>query len=505
MSTNFIQPPPLTQNTEKTGKILFVTLMILSALFYGFTIFSHMRIMSWDADMYRELGVNLRVHGVYGFGDRPTAYRPPLYPILLAAVSYGTGLLPDSVDVKNLSERLPNQAPAILHFLLAILTVALTYRIGRRIGFTPWFATVAGLLVLIDQSLLFVAYRSITELTATFLMVLVIERLLSLGQTGKCRLLKMFIIGLIFGMAALCRPTFLAFGLLCFPFIVLLEWLQNHSFRALLPGILLMIGVACFIVPWGIRNQRHFGRFIPTTTHGGVTLFMVNNDPYYDSKSGSFYIDKILNRLQIIPNNNDVRTHCNEIVRERENAISMRIFNRLQIPFDPVDPEQDPKGFMIWRKNYLSNCSPEQELMLDDAYYYEAKQTIAARKIDFIKVSFMRVVKLWYPPEVGLLSMSFYLYVMEFLLMFCGILSLARKGLLTLKGDLSRRATLAACIWFILAILSIQLPHLFYNVDSPRMRVPLLPVIVLLAVYGLCSLVRVYRKRRRLTEKKPEV
>ena len=500
--SSIVSLPPLTtsntisQNTKKIDKHLFALLIIASSLFYGYTIFSNLESFTLDIDLYRELGVNLRVHGVYGFGERPTAYRPPLYPILLAATSYVTGLLPDSAEVKNPSERLPNTAPAILNFLFAILTVALTYRIGRRIGFSPWIVAIVGLLVLTDQTLLFYVHLPMTETIATFLIVMVIDQFLVLEQSGhRYRPLKIFTLGLLFGISALCRPTFLVFGLLCFPFLILLEWLRNRSLRALLSGMLLLVGIACFIIPWGLRNQSHFGRFILTTTHGGVTLLMMNNDPYYNSKISTLYVDRILRRIHLSANDKEtVWPHPNDI-----NDMITRIFQRIQIPFNRIDPDQ--AGIWIWRKYFLFTTTPEQELILDDAYYFEAKKAITSRKIDFIKTSLERVIMFWYPQTIGRFSFNFYLYVTEFLLMLCGILFLVIKGLPALKGDLSKRTTFTAGIWLILSILSIQLPHLFYNVYCPRMRAPLQPIIVLLAVYGLCSLVRVYRERRSPTMK----
>ena len=170
------------------------------------------------------------------------------------------------------------------------------------------------------------------------------------------------------------------------------------------------------------------------------------------------------------------------------------IFDRLQIPFNPNNQKN-----LIWQSPYLIT-DPKQELMLDGAYYQEAKRTMVERKIDFIKVSLERVLKLWFPETIEFLSVNFYLYVMELLLMFCGILFLMSRCFPVFCGKITIAST--SGIWFVISIFSIQLPHLFYNVYS-RMRRPLQPVIILLAIYGLYSLLVVYSRKHRPTEENP--
>jgi hypothetical protein len=87
--------------------------------------------------------------------------------------------------------------------------------------------------------------------------------------------------GLWFGAATLCRPSLLA----CMMLTVFVRWIPidrtplkrrfTDSFRiAFFCGILLL--------PWGLRNLARFGEPVLTTTHGGYTLALANNEVYYE-------------------------------------------------------------------------------------------------------------------------------------------------------------------------------------------------------------------------------
>ena len=75
-----------------------------------------------DTDGYRRLAENLVAHGTFGVGDVPTAYRPPLYPLLLAGcVALG--------DAGRL-------AIGVLHVVLGVATVGLVWVLGATLGWS---------------------------------------------------------------------------------------------------------------------------------------------------------------------------------------------------------------------------------------------------------------------------------------------------------------------------------------------------------------------------------
>ena len=122
----------------------------------------------------------------------PTAYRPPLYPLLLSAVIRCGG---------------SDAAIGIVQAILGVATVWLTIFAGRRLGLGRG-SILAGALVAVDPILLFQTSQVMTETTATFLAALCLWLCLLPPSSFKGLL-----IGVVFGAACLCRPTFWAFGI----------------------------------------------------------------------------------------------------------------------------------------------------------------------------------------------------------------------------------------------------------------------------------------------------
>lgn len=201
-------------------------------------------------------------HGTFGAGDSPTAYRPPLYPCVLApCVALGSA---------------SRVAVALVHVALGLGTVWLTYRLGLvcGLGRAAWLAAV---LVACDPILLAQSTLVMTETLATLLAVASLVWLTRTVQSGKES--DAIIAGACVGLAILCRPTFLPWALvvaLAWPFIAV-----TAKSRVRL-GLALAAPTALVLMPWAVRNQVHFGRPIVTTTHGGYTLLLANNPDFYE-------------------------------------------------------------------------------------------------------------------------------------------------------------------------------------------------------------------------------
>ena len=215
-----------------------------------------------DPDGYRALAANLLDTGVYGHDQIPTAYRPPLYPLVLAAcLKCGTDA---------------NVAVAAVHFVLGVATAWLTVLLARQWGLTH-SASLAGLLVACDPILLNQSTLVMTETLAAFLAVAMLL-LATVAESRKSYRLAA-LAGMAVGLAALCRPTFL---LWLATLAVGVGWFANGwrlCFR--LTGAMLMVAMLTLLL-WAARNQARFDWPIVTTTHGGYTLLLGNNSEYYD-------------------------------------------------------------------------------------------------------------------------------------------------------------------------------------------------------------------------------
>jgi 4-amino-4-deoxy-L-arabinose transferase-like glycosyltransferase len=215
-----------------------------------------------DPDGYRALASNLLEYGVFGAGRRPSAYRPPLYPLLL-------------VPCETLDHEAQSRiALGLLHVSLGAATALVTLWLGRRWGLGRWSALAAALTacdpILLNQSTLVM-----TETLAAFLACAALAALTWTEARPGAK--RAALAGIALGLAALCRPTFLAWAALA-----ALAWvvLRQRRRRLVVPFALL-VSLVLTLAPWMLRNLLQFGRPIATTTHGGYTLLLGNNPEYY--------------------------------------------------------------------------------------------------------------------------------------------------------------------------------------------------------------------------------
>jgi hypothetical protein len=215
-----------------------------------------------DPDNYLPLARSLaRGQGFRLEDGRLTAYRPPVYPILLAPI------------VATLGDRLLPWGIAVLHIGLGLGTVALTYLTARRWGYSPTRATIAATIVALDPVAVVQARAVMTETLAAFLVALCLTATTLPGVIG------FGLGGLAFGISALCRPSLLPGAGLCA--VVILAVGPGGWRRRLVGFAIFSAGMIAPMIPWAIRNAREFGEPIFTTTHGGYTLALANNPAYY--------------------------------------------------------------------------------------------------------------------------------------------------------------------------------------------------------------------------------
>lgn len=294
-----------------------------------------------DPDAYDRIAQAMARTGTLGVAAEdgsvvPTAFRPPLYPALLAIIR-SLMITVDDEFLDPASDRgqiVLRQAVAVLHLLLGLLTVAATYFTARRWLTTPTARTpldadvsddstasdgpraqraavataaLAATFVAIDPILLQSSVRLMTETLATALAAVALSlwpRLTdSLAATAenpqRARRTQQFAfqalwLGVVLGLAYLCRPTFIVWSFLLIAYLI--GWALTTRWRSqeatLSParilaaaGVLALVG-GTFLGGWTWRNLRQFEHPIWATSHGGYTLLLGNNPPFFDYVRG---------------------------------------------------------------------------------------------------------------------------------------------------------------------------------------------------------------------------
>jgi 4-amino-4-deoxy-L-arabinose transferase-like glycosyltransferase len=396
-----------------------------------------------DTDGYRRLAENLVRHGTFGSDGVPTAYRPPLYPLMLA----GCVALGDY----------DRAALGLLHVVLGVAMVFLVWRLGANAGLSS-SAVLAALLVALDPILLMQSAQVMTETLATFLTTAGLAALLWTARRPTAP--RAALAGVMLGLGVLCRPTLLLWAILVavvFAFYFRgMPGSQENSRRLTAAGrtaetfrlpLAFVLGVLFVLSSWTIRNQLQFGRPIVTTTHGGYTMFLANNPEFYEwlgsGRWGSVWR------------------------AERFDA--------------------------AWNERRLHD-----ELESDRLAYREAWQTIRQAPGTFCYACLVRLGRFWSPlphqvvaDETAPHRLSRYLVALWYAAEF----SLAAIGIWSWRKRQERILSSSAVLFALLLLAALLAAHAVYWTDM-RMRGPIMPLVALAAAVGAMKCLAAASTRR---------
>ena len=380
-----------------------------------------------DRDNYRQLASGLAagdglVHPQHGGA---TAYRPPLYPLVLAGVERFGGA---------------DLGVALLHLFLGLGTVLLTWRLGLQLGLGhgAWWAA---LLVAVDPLLVGLATQPMTE---TLITTLVTALLLVACRPGFGR--RGLAVGLLFGLAVLCRPSLWLWGGLAGVIWVLRRRRSRHETVNRLDrvtAVTVVLGLVITVGPWLVRNLVIGGTPVLTTTHGGFTLLLGNNPVFY--------------RQVVRRSWGTIWTEESSDEGETPAQWRTNLEHRLPVPWDGIAAERQRDRWMFRRAWFHIRSDPE----------------------GFLQACLLRGVRFWSPlpleknrpPLLKWATAAW--YTLLTLAMLRGLLERPWRQVPAWQGAL-------------LLVISLTIVHLVFW-STLRMRAPVLPVIVLLAVSGLIN------------------
>jgi 4-amino-4-deoxy-L-arabinose transferase-like glycosyltransferase len=200
----------------------------------------------------------------------PTAWLPPLYPLLLAGIFRVFGVFtPASAWVLFAIQSVFSAATALAVWEIAIRCFS------RRVAL--WSAWIWALYpAAMQYAVRWPWEMTITTALFTFALALAI-RIRGIGPesagSARPRPTSWLLFGLLWGLIALSNATLLIFLPVCGIWILLGTYRRKYAVRdALLAGV---VFVAC-IVPWTVRNYTVFHHFIPLRGNFGAELYMGN-------------------------------------------------------------------------------------------------------------------------------------------------------------------------------------------------------------------------------------
>jgi len=255
-----MRAPRVASGSHRSGKILFCILATCLIVRLGAVALFHPPLFSDDID-YVALGTSLAHGGGYDLEGHPTAYRPPGYPLILAASfrAFGESLIPVGT----------------IQAIADLLSCFLVYLIGKRLFTERTGLIAAGIFALFPIQMLYVPIM-MTETVFTTLLLLYI--LICTGDAASWE--RSLAAGVVLGAATLVRPTVLLLPAVVFAVRWSSRWRMGENIKSLA----ITAAVVLFVIsPWIVRNFDRFGR-LSLTSNTGVNFWMGN----HHGASGSY-------------------------------------------------------------------------------------------------------------------------------------------------------------------------------------------------------------------------
>ncbi len=352
-------------------------------------------------------------------------FRAPLYPFVLAVLLKISG---GAVVIARLFQ-----------LLLGLITIFLTYNIGRRL-FNSAVGVISGLLLILypivtffEGELLLDSIFALLALTSLYFFLDDIERKSNLPLSG-----------LFFGLAAVARPTILIFA----PIVIFILWKRNRkaftaSVKEIVPFFVLVL---IPILPITAINYMISGQFTLISYQGGVNFYIGNNPD-----ATGLYSDLPGIGEDWTLDDSDYLAHAETGRQIRYSEQSMFWYNK-GLAFVVENPGQ---FFSLYFKKLY--------------FFFSGYEVSNNRDIES---------NVYGNSILGLLHLRFQY-----------ILALAVLGLIISGTDRRRLLSLGALIAFYAGVIS-----LFFV--SSRFRLPVIPLMSMLSAYGIWQLYILAKDRK---------
>jgi len=387
-----------------------------------------------DPDAYVGLARNIAAgHGYCTPGStQPTAYRPPIYPILLAAGLLTVGWWDGGLIV-------------VLNIGCHLLTICTVGWFLSRRSTSSGTPLIGMFLLAFDPLAIRYTVLPMTELCFTALSTISTLGLIDLWERSRSTekspgLWWWGVVGVLCGLTALCRPSIWPFWGVIGVFLIVRAVSSRCTRETCVAAVLWCGLLGLTVLPWVIRNQWVMGSPLLTTTHGGYTLWLANNPTFYDEVARQPW--------GTVWSHDSLATWQNDSLRRMDAEIGTDAGEVAQDRWFKVQARQaiahDPAGF-VW-----AVC-----------YRVRSFWSLSPRGPERVQGWLSTAVSAWY---FTLFAAATY-------------------------GGWQQRRRGAAVTLLLLSIVVLQGVHCFYWTDT-RMRLPIHPWLAIFAAWGIAGLLR---------------
>ncbi len=221
------------------------------------------------SDLFAQLFV---AHGTYGLiPGEPSAYTQPLYGWFLIPVYWIFGRSGWSIGISQI--------------VLAVVTAALVYEIGRRVV-GPRAGFVGAAIATLNPYLIWHDVHVNREIVDQVCAAALVLLTLIVAENGSRKLAAL--LGVVTGLALLGNSRLVFLPILCAAYLAFR--LPRARASALVCGLVL-VGAGVIVAPWLIRNKVDVGCWAITTD--GRAMWKANNPRTYGLLSSGQWIDNV--------------------------------------------------------------------------------------------------------------------------------------------------------------------------------------------------------------------
>ncbi len=268
---------------------IFILLSLSIKLFLIFEYKNRLTLSSDDIN-YIKSAIVLLKKGIFTFQNvnEPTVFVMPLYPFFLAFIFkiFGFGFI-------------GLQAVRIIQAVFSCVTILLVYFTAKKL-FDYRTAILSAFFTAFYIPNITTAGYMLTETLFTMLLIFLI--FLSLQFTNEPSIPKFTVLGGLWALVTLCRPTVALYPVLLAAYGYFYR--RMRVYRMLKLFLAMLMSFTIVMLPWWIRNFKEYGEFIPLAISSGNPMLQGTYIDYVQNADNIVYYK--LGKNAIETNNNEV-------------------------------------------------------------------------------------------------------------------------------------------------------------------------------------------------------